>query len=167
MATPRKSALLHALLIGAVAGMRSMTPLAAVTVAAWRQRLPADSGAPRLAGHPLAAAAGLALAVGESAGDKWRGAPDRVTPPGLAARAAIGALAGTAVAPRPARAAAAMIGALGALAGGQLSWQARLAAMARWGRVPTGIAEDLLAAAATAGVLAAARRSAAGGARQG
>lgn len=152
--------MLHAILIGAAAGMRSMTPLAAIAGAAWRGQLPHGHGAPHWAGHPLAAAAGLALAAAASAGEKWRGAPDRVTPPGIAARIAVGALAGAAVSPRDRRARAALIGAAGAIAGGYLSWRARLAAIARWGQVPTGFVEDGVAAAATAGILDQARRRA-------
>ena len=49
-------ALIHSILMGAVAGMRSMTPLAAVTNAARSGNLPADNGAPRLLANKLASA---------------------------------------------------------------------------------------------------------------
>lgn len=44
----REKALMHSTLMGAVAGMRSMTPLAAVAHAASKGALPVDNGAPRL-----------------------------------------------------------------------------------------------------------------------
>lgn len=149
--------MIHSLLIGMVAGMRSMTPLAAVTGAAWRGTLPGGHGAPALAGHPLAAAAGLALAAGESIGDKWRGAPDRITAPGLAARVFTGAVAGAALAPKAERTGAALAGALGAVVGGYLSWAARVTAIERWGQARTGFVEDAIAAAAAAALVRGAR----------
>lgn len=45
-------ALIHSILMGAVAGMRSMTPLAAVANAARTGKLPADNGAPALLANP-------------------------------------------------------------------------------------------------------------------
>ena len=61
-------ALIHSILMGAVAGMRAMTPLAAVTNAARSGNLPADNGAPRLLANKLASAGMLALAGGELVG---------------------------------------------------------------------------------------------------
>lgn len=73
--------LIHSILMGAVAGMRSMTPLAAVANAARTGNLPADNGAPKLLANPLASAGMLALAGGELAGDKMKTAPDRTRLP--------------------------------------------------------------------------------------
>ena len=58
-------ALIHSILMGAVAGMRAMTPLATVTAAACNGRLPAGNGAPRLLANPLVSAGAKALAAGE------------------------------------------------------------------------------------------------------
>ncbi|MCF5945108.1 DUF4126 domain-containing protein, partial [Xanthomonas perforans] len=71
-------ALIHSILMGVVAGMRSMTPLAAVANAARTGKLPADNGAPAMLANPLASAGMLALAGAELAGDKMKTAPDRI-----------------------------------------------------------------------------------------
>ena len=60
---------------------------------------PIDNGAPEIIGHPLAAAAAIALAASEMAGDKMKTAPDRIVPIGLLARFITSALAGAALAP--------------------------------------------------------------------
>lgn len=83
-------ALIHSILMGAVAGMRAMTPLAAVTNAARNDNLPADNGAPRLLANKLASSGMLALAGGELVGDKMKTAPDRIVPAGMVARVATG-----------------------------------------------------------------------------
>lgn len=102
-------ALIHSILMGAVAGMRSMTPLAAVANAARTGTLPRDNGAPRLLANPLASAGMLALAGGELAGDKMKTAPDRIVLAGMMARVATGAIAGAALAPRHQRGIAALL----------------------------------------------------------
>jgi uncharacterized membrane protein len=92
--------LIRSLLIGAVSGMRSLTPLAVVSDAARRGALPEDNGAPAPLGHPLVSAGTAALAVGELAGDKMKTAPDRIVAPGIAARLVTGSIVGAALAPR-------------------------------------------------------------------
>lgn len=140
--------MIHSFLIGLVAGMRSMTPLAAVTDAARRGALPRDNGAPALLGHPLVAAGAAALAAGELGGDKMKSAPDRIIVPGLAARLVSGAVAGAALAPRERRNAAALLGAAAALGAGYLFFSARVRAMRDYGQTPTGLVEDAIAVAA-------------------
>src|SRR5690606_8718021 len=103
--------LVHSILMGAIAGMRSMTPLAAVAHAARRGALPAGSGAPAVLRQPLAVRGASAMAVGELAGDKLHSAPDRIVVAGMAARIVTGAVAGMALAPRRQRALAAVLGA--------------------------------------------------------
>jgi uncharacterized membrane protein len=88
---------LRPLLIGLVAGQRSMTPLAAVALAARSGGLARDNGAPEAIGKRSAAIAASALAIGEMVGDKMRSAPDRTVPPGLAARLLTGGIAGAAL----------------------------------------------------------------------
>jgi uncharacterized membrane protein len=136
--------MLRSVLIGALAGARSMTPLAAVSDAARRDALPADSGAPALLGQPAVAAGTLALAAGEIAGDKWRHAPDRIVLAGIAGRVVTGAIAGAALAPREQRVAAALVGAAAAVGAAYLTFAARMRAMRRYGQVPTGLVEDAL-----------------------
>ena len=138
--------MLPSLLIGALAGARSLTPLATVSDAARRGALPQDSGAPALLGHPLVAAGTATLAAGEIAGDKWSKAPDRIVPSGMAARLVTGAVAGMALAPRDKRVTAGLIGAAAAVGASYLTFAARMRAIRRYGQKPTGFVEDALVA---------------------
>lgn len=143
-------ALIHSILMGAVAGMRSMTPLAAVTNAARSGALPADNGAPRLLSWPLASSGMLALAAGELAGDKMKSAPDRIVLAGMVARIATGALAGAALAPRRQRGIAALLGATTAVGAAYLSFYLRMRAIERYGQTATGAIEDAISVGAAA-----------------
>ena len=149
---------LRPLLIGLVAGQRSMTPLAAVALAARSGGLARDNGAPAIIGRRTPAVAASALAVGEMLGDKMRSAPDRTVPPGLAARLVAGGIAGAALAPRSSRASAALLGAAGAIVGGYAGLALRKRAMRRFGQTRSGLAEDLLTLAATTLILRAGPR---------
>lgn len=151
-------ALIHSLLMGAVAGMRAMTPLAAVTNAARLGALPVGNGAPRLLSNRLAAHGAIAIAGRELVGDKQRSAPDRIAPAGLAARIATGAIAGAALAPRRQRAAAAALGAAAAVGTAYLAFALRKRATARYGQVATGAVEDAVTLAGAALVVASASR---------
>ncbi|PPU17696.1 DUF4126 domain-containing protein [Xanthomonas arboricola] len=137
-------ALIHSILMGAVAGMRSMTPLAAVTNAARTGKLPADNGAPPLLANPLASAGMLALAGGELAGDKMKTAPDRIVLPGMIARIATGVIVGAALAPRRQRGVAALLGASTAVAAAYLTFNLRMRAIDRYGQTSTGVVEDAI-----------------------
>ena len=145
--------LIRSAMIGALAGARAISPLAAVSAAAWRDELPRDNGAPPLLGHPLVAAGTLALAAGEMAGDKWSEAPDRIVASGMAARIVTGAVAGMALAPKHQRVAAGLIGAAAAAGAAYLTFSARMAALRRYGQVPTGFVEDALLLAGTTAVV--------------
>ena len=140
--------MIRSLLIGLVAGLRSMTPLAAASmaVAAHPER---DTGAPRLIGKPLARAGALTMAAGELLGDKWKKAPDRTTPPGLVARLITGGIAGAALAPRRDRVPAAVLGAAGAMLAGYVGLALRKRAMARYGQTRSGVVEDGITLLAT------------------
>jgi uncharacterized membrane protein len=142
--------MLRSLLIGLVAGMRSMTPLAAVSAAARLHRLPGDDDAIRLLGADAVVATTGLLAVGELFGDKARWAPDRISPPGLLARTMTGVVAGGAVAAKEERGRAAAVGALGALVGGYVTFALRMRALGRYGQTKSGLVEDLIAVGATA-----------------
>ncbi|MCC4619097.1 DUF4126 domain-containing protein [Xanthomonas codiaei] len=143
-------ALIHSILMGAVAGMRSMTPLAAVTNAARSGKLPRDNGAPRLLANPLASAGMLALASGEIAGDKMKTAPDRIVLPGMIARVATGMIAGAALAPRHQRGLAAVLGATAAVGAAYLTFNLRMRAIERYGQTSTGAVEDAISVGAAA-----------------
>ncbi|MEN5425587.1 DUF4126 domain-containing protein [Stenotrophomonas pennii] len=152
-------ALIHSILMGAVAGMRAMTPLAAVTNAARTGTLPADNGAPRLLCNPLASAGMLALAGGELLGDKMKTAPDRIVPAGMVARVATGMLAGAALAPRSQRGLGAVLGAGTAVGMAYLTFNLRMRAIARYGQKPTGAVEDAIAVGSAALITRCAARS--------
>lgn len=138
-------ALIHSLLMGAVAGMRSLTPLATVAHAARSGSLPADNGAPALLGHPMLSAGAMVLAAGELAGDKMKSAPDRIVMAGMAARIATGALVGAALAPRRQRGLAALLGATAAVGAAYLTFDLRMRALERYGQTATGLVEDAIA----------------------
>lgn len=142
--------MIRSFLLGAVAGARAMTPLAAISVAASRDWLPADNGAPEWLGHPAMVAATLALAVAEMGGDKLASAPDRIAGAGLVARLATGAIAGAAVAPRSDRIAGAAVGVAAAFAASYLTFGLRKRALREFDPTKSGIVEDALAAGAAA-----------------
>lgn len=137
-------ALIHSVLMGAVAGMRAMTPLATVANAACNGTLPAGNGAPRLLGNRLASTGAKLLAAGELAGDKMDSAPDRIVMAGMVARIATGAIAGMALAPREQRSLAAALGAAAAVGAAYLTFNLRVRAMRRFGQKATGAVEDAI-----------------------
>ncbi len=150
--------MLASFLIGLVGGQRAMTPLAAVAIAAARDELPVDNGAPRLLANPVVAAGALALAIGEMAGDKQKTAPDRVVAIGLAARFVTSAIAGAALVPRRQRWLGAAIGGVTAVIASYPGSRARMAAIPGYGQTPTGFVED---AAVLGGAVAIVRSQAA------
>ena len=150
--------MLASFLMGLVGGQRAMTPLAAVAIAAARDELPVDNGAPRLLANPVVAAGALALAIGEMAGDKQKTAPDRVVAIGLAARFVTSAIAGAALVPRRQRWLGAAVGGVTAVVASYPGWRARMAAIPGYGQTPTGFVED---AAVLGGAVAIVRSQAA------
>lgn len=134
--------MLRSFLLGLAGGMRSMTPLAAVAIAAHDRKLPETDAPIALLGHPAVVAGTVALAAGELIGDKIPSAPDRIVAPGIAARVATGAITGAAVASRDERLAGAALGVLGAVASSYLTFRFRKAGMERYGQVATGLVED-------------------------
>ena len=123
-----------ALLLGALAGLRTMTPPAALSL---------------VRGPSPAAAALAVLALAEYAGDLHPRAPARTAFAPLAARICSGAycgwcVSGSATAPAVAGAA---LGAAGAVAGAFIGLALRERAAARIGAVPAALGEDAIAAA--------------------
>ncbi|TNC10015.1 hypothetical protein FF100_24170 [Methylobacterium terricola] len=143
--------------IGFVAGLRSMTACAALTVAASRGRTQGGF----IPGTPAARGLTAAAAVAEMAGDKMPFAPDRRIPPSFAARLAIGAVGGWALAGHDAAPnAAALAGLAGAVAGTLIGRAARGPdSRTAAGRV-RGLAEDAAALGLAALVVSAAERRA-------
>lgn len=144
--------MIRSILMGAVAGARSMTPLAVVTDAARRGALPADNGAPALLAHPLASAGAAALAAGELWGDKLKSAPDRIVIAGLAARLASAGIAGMALAPRRHRIAGGALAAATAIVSSYITFNARMRAIDRYGQTGTGAVEDAIAVASAVAI---------------
>lgn len=150
--------MLHSFLIGLVAGMRSMTPLALVSHAARRDALPRDHGGPQFLSDPRVALGTAAMAVAELAGDKLPFAPDRIVTAGMAARVVTGAVSGAALAPGSARGAAALMGVAGAVGAAYVTFDVRMRAMRRYGQFRTGVVEDAIVLAAAAWIVAGASR---------
>lgn len=150
-------ALIHSILMGAVAGMRAVTPLAAVTNAARSGNLPVDNGAPRLLANKLASAGMLALAGGELIGDKMKTAPDRIVPAGMVTRVATGLTAGAALAPHRKRNQGALLGAGAPVGMARLTFNLRMRAIARYGQNSAGAVEDAMAVGSAALITRAAR----------
>ena len=67
--------MLASILMGLVGGQRSMTPLAAVAVAAAGGHLPRDRAAPDFIRNPVIAAGAVTLALAELGGDKMKPRP--------------------------------------------------------------------------------------------
>jgi uncharacterized membrane protein len=145
------STYLLAFLIGAVAGLRAMTPLAAVSWAAsW--------GWLRLDNTPLAFLANAAapyiaslLAVGELINDKLPKTPSRKAPPAFIARIVVGAFSGAALGwSSDAAVACGIAGAAGAVAGTLLGYECRMRLVKATGGkdLPIALLEDAIAIAA-------------------
>ncbi|GEP07487.1 hypothetical protein [Methylobacterium oxalidis] len=141
--------------IGFVAGLRSMTACAALSWAASQRRtrvtwIPDGPGARGLI---------TALALAEMAGDKMPFAPDRRIPPSFAARLAIGAAGGVALAePRALRRNAALAGMAGAIAGTLLGRAARGGTTRSTSGLARGLTEDVMAAGLAAALVRHAQR---------
>ncbi len=138
--------MLSSILMGLVAGQRSMTPLAALADAARRGTLPYDNAPARLMANPVVAAGGAMMAMAEIAGDKMKSAPDRTVFLGLLARTITGGFAGATLAPPRRQVEGAALGIGAAVASSYLGLAARKWAMRRWGQTTTGFAEDAIVA---------------------
>jgi uncharacterized membrane protein len=136
--------MIRSILIGIVAGARSMTPLAMVANAARNGELPADNGAPRLLAHPLVSLGTTALAVYELVGDKQKTAPDRIIAPAVVIRSLNAAFAGMALAPRSQRFPAAALAGATAVIASYVTFAARMRSMRDHSQASTGFAEDAI-----------------------
>lgn len=145
--------MIRSILMGIVAGARSMTPLAMVANAARRGELPEGNGAPAFLAHPLVSLGTTALAVYELVGDKQETAPDRIIWPAVVIRSLNAAFAGMALAPRRHRLAAAALTGATAVIASYATFALRMQAMQEHGQASTGFVEDaIVLSAATAAI---------------
>lgn len=129
--------------IGFVAGLRSMSPCAALTWAVSQGR---TRGGP-IPGGPGARALATSAAAAEMVGDKMPFAPDRRIPPSFAFRLAVGAVGGWALSGRRASPEyGALAGVAGAVAGTLLGRSARGGDSRTAAGRSRGLAEDAVAA---------------------
>jgi uncharacterized membrane protein len=144
--------LLASTLIGAVASARSMTPMAALTVARLAGRR--TPGRLLLLDRKLFRFGALAMGLGELFGDKMKSAPDRTVPPGLLARVLSAGIAGAALAPRGRERAGAAVAVAAAVPLAYLTLACRKQAMGRVGQTSSGLVEDALVILAAAAIVA-------------
>jgi uncharacterized membrane protein len=147
------------LLIGLVAGARSMTPLATVAWLARAGDLPNRGPLSRFLSQDWVVAGATALAVGELLGDKMRSAPDRIVILGLAARIVSGGIAGAALAQERDERPAGLLGIAAAIGASYVTFAARTRSMGRYGQRPTGVVEDALIVGLAAWIASQVRRS--------
>ena len=140
--------MIRPILIGIVAGMRSLTPIAVISWAAKANPLSKVVYPPAIFSSPRVSKLAFALAAAELVGDKMRSAPDRIITPGLLARIATGALAGMAVARPRQQLMGAMLGATAAVGAAYVSFGVRQRAIRKYGRASSGLLEDVLAVGA-------------------
>lgn len=133
--------LLAAILLGFLAGLRTFTAPAVLLL--------------MRTGTPLAYLLGV-LALAEYAGDLYPKTPARTHPAGLIARACSGAFCGWTVASLNGApvAGAAFAGAVAAVIGAYAGLAVRSRAITLIGRVPAGLSEDVVTAAAAVAVAA-------------
>jgi uncharacterized membrane protein len=137
--------MIRSVLMGVVAGMRSMTPIAVVSWAASRQPPSTHTTPLSMLSSPAVSKITLALAAAELLGDKMRSAPDRIITPGILARVATGAIAGAAVAPSRDRTLGAVLGATVAVGSAFLTLALRRRAIRDRGQTSSGLIEDAVA----------------------
>ena len=137
-----------AFLIGVVAGLRALTPLAAVSWAARLGWLHLDNTWLAFLGFAATPYIFSVLAIGELINDKLPKTPSRKAPPGFIARIVTGALCGAALgAASQSPFGAPVAGALGAVAGtlGGYEFRSRLVKATGGKDLPIALLEDAIA----------------------
>ena len=135
-------------LIGVVAGLRALTPLAAVSWAARLGWLHLDNTWLAFLGYAATPYIFSVLAIGELINDKLPKTPSRKAPPGFIARIVTGALCGAALgAAGQSLVGAAAAGAIGAVAGtlGGYEFRSRLVKATGGKDLPIALLEDVIA----------------------
>jgi uncharacterized membrane protein len=146
-----------AFLLGVCAGLRAMTPLAAVSVGARRGKPDLRNTPLHFLGAPAAPYITGLLAIGEVINDKLPETPSRKAPPAFAARIIVGACCGAALGwPRGEAAVGAALGSLGAVVGtlGGYEFRTRLAEATRGGDLPVATLEDAIAVGGASAIVA-------------
>jgi uncharacterized membrane protein len=137
-----------AFLIGVVAGLRALTPLAAVSWAARLGWLHLENTWLAFLGFAATPYIFSVLAIGELINDKLPKTPSRKAPPGFIARIVTGALCGAALgAASQSPLGAPVMGALGAVAGtlGGYEFRSRLVKAVGGKDLPIALLEDVIA----------------------
>ncbi|MBI3212368.1 MAG: DUF4126 family protein [Mycobacterium sp.] len=144
---PVFAALLFALLIGIVAGLRAMTPLAVLAWAAFLGWLNLDGTWASWIGSVIAVVILSVLAVGELITDQLPKTPSRKTTPQFATRLVIGAVAGAVIGTPFGHIYSAIgAGVIGAVLGTLGGAQARGFLAAKFGKdLPAALVEDAVA----------------------
>jgi uncharacterized membrane protein len=150
LSSDQDRALERTLGLGAVAGIRSMSAPALLSRAASRGGVPGIEDTPfAFLASPRATRILTLLAVGEAVGDKFPGAPDRISAPGLAGRMVSGAVVGAALFAAAQRrgVVGATLGLLSAVAASYPSYYLRVKTEERLGAPnwALGLVEDALA----------------------
>jgi uncharacterized membrane protein len=144
-----------ALLIGAVAGLRTMTAAAAASWAAYLGRLGMDETWLSALGSIWAVGILTVLALVELVTDQLPSTPSRTTPVPFAARVAVGALAGAALASAGSLIGGALAGIVGALIGTLGGYASRQRLAGAFGRdLPAALIEDAVAIGAALAIVA-------------
>lgn len=144
--------LLPSMLIGAVASARSMTPMAALSLARLMGR--ETPGPLALLDRPVFRYGALAMGAGELYGDKMKSAPDRTVFLGLLARIMSAGIAGAALAPRGREKQGAAVAVATAVPLAYATLDVRKKAMVEIGQTPSGLIEDALIVAAGLAIVA-------------
>jgi len=145
-------------LIGVVAGLRAMMPLAAVSWAAWSRIVPLDGTWLAVLGYRWTPWVLTLLALGELVTDKLPTTPSRKVPVQFGTRIVVGAVCGAALAmPAASAIVGALLGAVGAVVGtvGGAALRTRLARAFGSDR-PAALIEDVVAIVAAALIVRAA-----------
>lgn len=139
--------LLLALLIGVVAGLRSLTAPAVVAWAAVLHWINLNDTWAAWVGHPITVAILSILAVGELVTDKLPKTPIRTAPPSFTARIILGAFAGAVIGTAWGYTWGALgAGAIGAVLGTMGGYEARTRLAASRGQdLPIALLEDVVA----------------------
>ncbi len=141
-------AVLLAFLLGVVAGLRAMTPLAAVSWAARWRWLNLENTPLSFLGATATPYIATLLAIGELINDKLPGTPSRKAPPAFIARVVVGAFCGAALTWTGAGPiAGGVAGAVGAVAGtlGGYEFRRRLVRATGGKDLPIALLEDAIA----------------------